>query len=93
MAARGYVVRGTVQGVGFRMYVLRLGLGHGFKGEVWNRPDGAVEVVAEHEQAERLEWLLKALWDGPGEVREVVDRPLDDQGFAEFRIAHARRVL
>jgi acylphosphatase len=41
------IVRGVVQGVGFRMYTKweadRLGL----RGYVRNRPDGSVEIVAE----------------------------------------------
>jgi acylphosphatase len=58
------LVRGFVQGVGFRWFVRseanRLGLG----GWVCNRADGSVEVVAEGPQ-ETLEVLAERLWSGP----------------------------
>jgi len=41
------VVRGRVQGVGFREAARRQGLRLGLSGWVRNRPDGAVEVQAE----------------------------------------------
>ncbi|MBX3111528.1 MAG: acylphosphatase [Fimbriimonadaceae bacterium] len=48
MNARRVVVKGKVQGVGFRAYVLSLARGRGLAGEVWSRADGAVEIVAVH---------------------------------------------
>lgn len=58
------IVRGRVQGVGFRFFVLgearRLGLG----GAVWNRADGAVELEAQGPRA-ALEQLLAAAGRGP----------------------------
>ena len=41
-----YVVRGRVQGVGFRYFVLRRAREHGVAGWVRNREDGAVEGEA-----------------------------------------------
>ena len=39
------MIRGTVQGIGFRVWVEREALALGLKGWVRNRRDGAVEVV------------------------------------------------
>ena len=44
--ARQYVVRGRVQGVGFRYFVERCAAEIGLRGQVSNRADGAVEVYA-----------------------------------------------
>lgn len=70
------IVRGRVQGVGFRAFVQTLGLGLGLKGEVWNRTDGAVEAHATGaEQA--IAALVEALRNGPGRVDEVIAMPTD----------------
>ena len=39
------VVKGRVQGVGFRFHVIRLASGYDVTGFVRNQPDGSVEVV------------------------------------------------
>ncbi len=66
-----FVVRGRVQGVGFRAYVLQQALLRGLKGEVWNRRDGAVEGIAQAESGELANDFLVALWEGPGRVDDV----------------------
>jgi acylphosphatase len=43
---RAFVVRGRVQGVGFRWNTVRVARGLGLAGTVRNRADGAVEVHA-----------------------------------------------
>ena len=58
------MVRGYVQGVGFRYFVLGRGREAGLRGWVRNRPDGAVECVAEGPR-QQLEWLLAELHRGP----------------------------
>jgi acylphosphatase len=58
------VVRGHVQGVGFRWFVMRE-VSPGLRGWVANRADGSVEVVAEGSRID-LEALLEALNEGPG---------------------------
>jgi acylphosphatase len=45
-ACRLYVVKGRVQGVGFRWFVVRSAEHLGLAGWVRNRDDGAVEVAA-----------------------------------------------
>lgn len=58
------IVRGDVQGVGFRWFVEREAARLGLEGWVANRADGSVEVVAEGDE-DSLSQLLLQLWEGP----------------------------
>jgi acylphosphatase len=58
------VVRGRVQGVGFRWFVSRLASRLELAGWVANEPDGSVRVVAEAPQRS-LEELIEGLERGP----------------------------
>ena len=58
------VVRGRVQGVGFRWFVQRTAADLELAGWVMNRHDRAVELVAEG-PADRLDELLAAVRQGP----------------------------
>lgn len=58
------IVRGDVQGVGFRWFVEREAARLGLEGWVANRADGSVEVVAEGDE-DWLRELLLQLWEGP----------------------------
>jgi acylphosphatase len=58
------VIRGRVQGVGFRWFVREQGRRLGVRGWVRNRPDGAVEVSADGDAA-ALEALRARLREGP----------------------------
>jgi acylphosphatase len=66
------VVRGAVQGVGFRWFVQREAVLLGLVGWTANAADGSVEVVAEGPDA-ALEQLVALLRQGPGgaSVRSV----------------------
>jgi acylphosphatase len=66
------VVRGRVQGVGFRYFVLDIATELGLVGWVANQLDGSVRSVAEGPRVD-LESLLEALRRGPrgGRVDEV----------------------
>ncbi|HXS70964.1 MAG TPA: acylphosphatase [Patescibacteria group bacterium] len=64
-------VRGRVQGVGFRYYVVRHAMDLGLTGWVANEPDGSVRCVAEGARPS-LEALLDALERGPAGA--LVDR-------------------
>ncbi len=67
------MVRGCVQGVGFRYYVLVRAREAGLRGWVRNRTDGSVECLAEGPRP-ALEHLLEELREppGPAEVTEVL---------------------
>jgi len=58
------VVRGRVQGVGFRWFVREMAEDLRLAGWVRNRPDGAVEVTAEG-PAVAIDRLRAALAEGP----------------------------
>ena len=65
-------VRGRVQGVGYRYFVLRLAGRQGLTGWVANQPDGSVRCVVEGAPVE-LDRVEAALRDGPpGAVVEAV---------------------
>ena len=68
MPAARFVVRGSVQGVGFRWFVFREAERLGLRGWVSNRPDGAVEVVADG-ALPALVQLEAALARGPAHAR------------------------
>jgi acylphosphatase len=61
---RRFIVRGRVQGVGFRWFVARTARKLGLTGHARNLPDGSVEVVASGEPAE-LEHLAQVMAHGP----------------------------
>jgi acylphosphatase len=45
--AKRFIVKGRVQGVGYRYFAIRAAAGCGVVGTVRNMPDGSVEAVAE----------------------------------------------
>ncbi|MFN2569296.1 MAG: acylphosphatase [Candidatus Dormibacteria bacterium] len=61
-------IRGRVQMVGFRDFVLRHARRAGLSGTVANRSDGSVECVVEGPSA-AVEGLLGLLQDGPPSAR------------------------
>ncbi len=82
------VIRGRVQGVGFRHFVWRRATQRGLRGLVRNRADGSVEVVAEGPEPALAEFL-EQLRTGPpaARVEEVAVRwsePVLD--FSSFEI-------
>lgn len=89
MSLRRWIIRGRVQGVGFRWFVMshaeRLKLG----GYVRNLPDGSVEVVSQGPEA-ALETLEQQLQRGPSAARvEQVERlqvPLEREVPTSFEI-------
>ena len=64
MTVRRYRVRGRVQGVGFRAFVLRAGRSLDLAGGVRNEADGSVTAVAEG-AGEALDELAVRLAAGP----------------------------
>jgi acylphosphatase len=89
--ARRFVVRGRVQGVGFRWFVEREAHILGIGGWVRNNADGSVEVLAQGTR-DQLSGLHSRLREGPRAARvdnvEVADaRPTN--GLNSFRIEGA----
>ena len=66
--ARRFVVRGRVQGVGFRWFVEREAFLLQIAGWVRNNPDGTVEVLAQGTR-EQLAGLHSRLREGPRAAR------------------------
>lgn len=74
MIARRWIVRGRVQGVGFRWFVWREAERLGLAGFARNLRDGTVEVVCEGPES-AIEALERALEQGPAGARvEGVDK-------------------
>jgi acylphosphatase len=65
---RHLVVRGGVQGVGYRAFVEHEALRHGVEGWVRNRRDGSVEAVFAGAQ-EKVDALITACRRGPYTAR------------------------
>jgi acylphosphatase len=75
------LIRGFVQGVGYRAWVQHRALQRGLEGWVRNRRDGAVEAVFAG-QASEVEEMIEACRRGPSGARvDAIDRrqgSLDD---------------
>ena len=89
--ARRYVVRGRVQGVGFRWFVEAEAHRLGIAGWVRNNADGSVEVLAVGTR-DQLAGLRSSLREGPraarvDDVEEFEARPVP--GLNTFRIEGA----
>jgi acylphosphatase len=89
--ARRYVVRGRVQGVGFRWFVEREAHMLGVAGWVRNNSDGSVEVLAIGTR-DQLSGLRSRLRQGPraarvDDVEESESNPIE--GLKTFRIEGA----
>jgi len=88
LEARRYVVRGRVQGVGFRWFVEREAHLLGVSGWVRNNPDGSVEVLAQG-TPEQLAGLHGRLREGPraSRVEDVQVSPTEPtENLNSFRI-------
>ena len=89
--ARRYIVRGRVQGVGFRWFVEREAHMLGIAGWVRNNSDGSVEVLAMGTR-DQLMGLRSRLRQGPraarvDDVEETESKPIE--GLKSFRIEGA----
>ena len=89
--ARRYIVRGRVQGVGFRWFVEREAHILGIAGWVRNNHDGSVEVLAQGTR-DQLSGLHSRLREGPRAARVDSVEVSDDStvaALASFRIEGA----
>ena len=88
-----FLVKGRVQGVGFRWFVQREAAELGLRGWVRNTDDGAVEVLAAGEPGQ-LKDLMKALGQGSrgSRVDQVIEHTLNESegaGLKSFEIEGA----
>lgn len=89
--ARRYLVRGRVQGVGFRWFVEREAHTLGIAGWVRNNHDGSVEVLAQGTR-DQLSGLRSRLREGPPAARVDAVEESEAQmntGLNSFRIEGA----
>ena len=85
---RRAIIRGAVQGVGFRMNARAVARRLGLSGNARNRPDGSVEVQIEGPDsavAEMIDWLRQ----GPrfARVDSVTVDESEPQGDADFTVS------
>lgn len=85
--AKRYLVRGRVQGVGFRYFVQRSAEQLGIRGWARNLEDGRVEVYAMG-TSKQLEQLEALLWKGPAwaQVRGVEAQEAEPGVHSAFQI-------
>lgn len=89
MPARRYIVRGRVQGVGFRWFVERNARSLKLGGWVRNISSGDVEVLAEGSETS-LHKLREKLERGPlgARVTGVEEMEAPEAGFQNFQISN-----
>ena len=87
VTARRWLLRGRVQGVGYRYFAQRAAAGLGLTGYARNLDDGRVEVYASGPEA-RLDELAGMLRRGPrwADVRGVEEQECAVQELGSFRI-------
>ena len=87
LTRRHVVVRGYVQGVGFRWFAQDLAKSLGLSGWVRNLEDGSVEAEAEGAQA-AVDEFVRRLRDGnpSARVSEILDAPVPPRGGNGFEI-------
>ena len=85
--ARRFLVRGRVQGVGFRYFAEEKARLEGIGGFVRNLPDGRVEMLAEGE-AEAVLRFERAIRHGPlgARVEDVETESLEPAGLMGFSV-------
>jgi acylphosphatase len=86
--AKKFLIKGEVQGVGYRFFAQRAAARHQVRGHVRNCADGSVEVIAEGSQG-AVEEFKKDLVTGPqwSRVEQVEEIDTEPTGlYASFRI-------
>jgi acylphosphatase len=83
-----FLIRGDVQGVGYRFFAQRAAARHQVSGHVRNCPDGSVEVIVEGSPG-AIEEFKKDLVTGPqwSRVEQIEEISLEPTGlYPGFRI-------
>jgi acylphosphatase len=84
-SAARLVVKGRVQGVGYRWWTVKAATELGLSGWVRNCRDGSVEILAIGDD-DSIGQLARACWKGPpqAQVRSVDTHPAADDGSSDF---------
>jgi acylphosphatase len=79
------IIKGCVQGVGYRWWARGEARRLRLDGWVRNRQDGSVELVAAGPEAD-VEAMVEACWSGPpaAAVHVVERQPAEDEGLGGF---------
>ncbi len=88
---RSFVIRGRVQGVGFRWWTRQTAKALGVVGAVENLPDGSVRVTARAE-GETMARFADKLRQGPplARVEKIEETPAElPSGLGSFTIVHS----
>jgi acylphosphatase len=87
---RRIVVRGRVQGVGYRAFVADIAAAHGLAGWVRNRRDGSVEVMLMG-AADKVEAIIEECQRGPLHARVTgIERSEAEPSVLDLRHAGQR---
>lgn len=89
VTSKGFLVRGRVQGVGFRWWTARQARALGLSGSVRNLLDGAVETHVSGDEDAVSEFEAR-LGRGPrtARVEAIAEIPARSDGFTQFHILH-----
>jgi acylphosphatase len=81
------VIKGRVQGVGYRAWTLRHAQQLGLQGWVRNRRDGSVEAVFKGDE-DKVVGMLGECWRGPRSavVSEVIATAVPDESWPDFSV-------
>jgi len=81
------IVKGKVQGVFFRASTKEQAELLGVNGEVWNKPDGSVALIAEGEE-QNVNALIQWCYAGPAKamVKEVIVNEGVVKGYKNFMV-------
>ena len=87
---RKLLIKGIVQGVGFRPFIYNLAHRHGLKGWVLNSTDGVhIEVEGELEEVERFISEIEPKAPPLARIDSIQVQELEPVGYAEFVIRHS----
>ena len=82
------IVRGRVQGIGYRWFVQEIAEQENIYGYVKNNYDGSVEIVAESEKKENIDRFINRIKTEHdyAVVREVEIQHIEPRNYKSFRI-------
>ncbi len=91
MKAKRFIVKGVVQGVGFRPFVYRIALKNNLKGFVNNDSLGVIiEVEGLEKDIEEFKKQLISLAPKAAKIKEIIEKELSPQNFTSFNILSSK---